>query len=78
MEITVDIGYEQLVAAIKKLPAAKIKQLKSALDEDIIREKAIGDISDFQRFLLAAPVMTTEQYEQHQADRKQFDKWRTK
>jgi hypothetical protein len=78
MEITVDIGYEQLVAAIKKLPVAKIKQLKSALDENFIREKATGDISDFQTFLLAAPVMTTEQYEQHQADRKHFDKWRTK
>jgi len=29
MEITIDIEYEQLLAAIKKLPAAKIKQLKS-------------------------------------------------
>ena len=44
MEVTIDIGYEQLVAAIKKLPAAKIKQLKSVLDEDFIKEKASKEL----------------------------------
>ena len=73
MEITVDIRYEQLLAAIKKLPAAKIKQLKSVLDDDFIREKASGELSDFQNFLLRAPVMSSEQYENHLADRKNFN-----
>ena len=50
MEITIDTRYEQLLAAIKKLPAAKIKQLKSVLDDDFIREKASGELSDFQNF----------------------------
>ena len=77
MEITIDIGYEQLVAAIKKLPAAKIKQLKSVLDEDFIKEKASKELSDFQSFLLKGPVMSSEQYEQHLADRKHFAKRRT-
>jgi len=77
MEITIDIGYEQLVAAIKKLPAAKIKQLKSVLDEDFIKEKASKELSDFQSFLLKGPVMSSEQYEQHLAGRKHFAKWRT-
>jgi len=73
MEITIDIGYEQLLAAIKKLPAAKIKQLKSVLDEGFIQEKASAELSDFQNFLLAGPVMTTEQYQQYQANRKHFN-----
>ncbi len=78
MEITIDIGYEQLLAAIKKLPAAKIKQLKSVLDDGLIHDKALSEHSEFQNFLLHGPVMNAEQYENHLANRKQFNKWRTK
>jgi hypothetical protein len=78
MEITIDIGYEQLLAAIKKLPAAKIKQLKSVLNEEFIEQKASKDLSDFQNFLLTGPTMSEEQYKEHQTDRKNFNSWRTK
>lgn len=78
METTIDIGYEQLLAAIKKLPAAKIKQLKSVLNDDFIEQKASNDLSDFQSFLLKAPTMSVEQFEQHQKDRKNFNSWRVK
>jgi hypothetical protein len=78
MEITVDIRYEQLLAAIKKLPAAEVKQLISVLDDNLIQEKAAEELSDFQSFLLQAPVMSPEQYENHLADRKRFNLWRTK
>ena len=78
MDRTIDIRYEQLLTAIKKLPAAKIKQLKSVLDDGFIQEKASLELSDFQNFLLRGPVMSAEQYESHLADRKHFDAWRTK
>lgn len=78
MEVIVDIGYEQLLAAIKKLPAAKIKQLKSVLDDGFIDEKASGELSDFQNYLLEAPVMNDEQFEQHKQARKNFNQWRVK
>ncbi|WP_029274009.1 hypothetical protein [Pedobacter borealis] len=78
MEITIDIGYEQLLAAIKKLPAAKIKQLKSVLNEEFIEQKATKDLSDFQDFLLKATTMSAEQYKLHQQNRKNFNSWRTK
>ncbi len=78
MEIILDIRYDQLIAAIKKLPAAKIKQLKSVLDDGFIQEKASEELSDFQNFLLHGPVMSSEQYENHIADRKHFNTWRTK
>lgn len=78
MEMTIDMKYEQLLAEIKKLPAAKIKQLKTVLDEGLIEEKASSELSDFQSFLLSAPVMSTQQYKQHLADRKHFNSWRTK
>jgi len=78
MSSSAAIGYEQLLAAIKKLPAAKIKQLRLALDDSYIRERASEELSDFQNFLLRGPVMTTGQYENHLTDRKHFRKWRTK
>jgi len=78
MEIMLDIGFEQLLDLIKKLPAGKIKQLKTALDDDFIKEKAEKELSDFQSFLLKGPVMDANQYAQHVEDRRHFNKWRTK
>lgn len=78
MEITIDIGYEQLLVAIKKLPAAKIKQLKSVLSEEFIDQKAHKEVFDFQSFLLTAPTMSEEQFKQYQIDRKNFNSWRMK
>jgi len=78
MNITKDLGYEQLLAAVKKLPAAKIKQLKSVLSEEFIEQKATEQLSDFQKFLLKAPTMSEDQYQQHQKARKDFESWRVK
>jgi hypothetical protein len=78
MEITVDLGYEQLLDAIKKLPAGKIKQLKTVLNDEFIQDKASKELSDFQSLLLRAPIMTAKQFDQHKADRKHFSAWRTK
>jgi hypothetical protein len=78
MEVTIDIGYEQLLAAIKKLPAGKIKQLKSVLDDGFISEKAAGELSDFQSYLLKGPVMNDREFEAYQSVRKNFNQWRTK
>lgn len=76
MEVTVDIRFEQLLDMIKKLPAGKIKQLKSALDDGYIDAKASGELSDFQNYLLNGPVMDAEQHKQFQESRKHFNEWR--
>lgn len=76
MEVTVDIGFEQLLDTIKKLPAAKIKQLKSALDESFIDAKASEELSDFQNYLLKGPVMGPGQYGKFKESRKHFSAWR--
>lgn len=78
MEIIVNIDYDNLLAAVKKLPAAKIQQFKSALGSDLIQSKASSELSDFQNYLLQAPTMSGEQYEQHKTNRKHFSAWRTK
>lgn len=76
MQVTVDIGFEQLLDTIKKLPAAKIKQLKSALDDGFIEAKAEEEKSDFQNYLLNGPVMNAQQYAEFKENRKHFDTWR--
>ena len=78
MEVSIDIRYEQLLEAIKKLPAAKIKQLRSVLDDSFINEKAAEELSDFQNYLLKGPVMNTNQFEKYQSERKHFNQWRMK
>jgi len=78
MGVTIDIRYEQLVDAIKKLPAGKIKQLKSVLDEGFIGEKAAEELSDFQNYLLKGPVMNDRQFGEHRQARKTFNQWRAK
>ena len=72
MDVRIDIGFEQLLAVIKKLPAAKIKQLKSALDEGYIESKASEELSGFQNYLLNGPVMDDEQYSEFKENRKHF------
>ena len=76
MEVTVDIRFEQLLETSNKLPAAKIKQLKSALDDGYIDTKAKEELSDFQNFLLGGPVMDADQYELFKENRKHFNTWR--
>lgn len=76
MELMVDVKYEEVLKLVKQLPAAKIRQLKSALDEKFIEKKANREISDFQKFLLSAPVMTDSQLKTFKENRKHFNQWR--
>jgi hypothetical protein len=78
MEVTVDLGYEQFLAAVKRLPAGKIIQLKSLLTDDFVNYKASEELPDFQSFLLRAPVMTAKQFDQHKTNRKCFEVLRSK
>ncbi len=76
MELTIDVKYEEVLKLVKQLPASKIRQLKSALDEKFIEKKANMEISDFQKFLLSAPVMTDDQLKTFKENRKHFNQWR--
>lgn len=57
------IKYDQVLKLVQQLSAGKIVQLKSALDEKYIKQKAAQEISDFQKFLLSAPVMSDKELE---------------
>jgi len=70
MELKVEIGYEQLVQAIKQLPASKIMQLKAELAIEKPTEKHSANAVDFQKLLLSGPVMDDKQYDGYKDLRK--------
>lgn len=78
MELTLNIGYEQLLLLVKQLPANQIAKLKTDLDDEFVLLKAKTEITELQKFLLNGPVMSKEQYNTYLENRKHFTQWRTK
>ena len=78
MELTVDLGFEQIVGLIRQLPASQIVKLKAELDNSDITVTSASEIKEFQQFLLCGPVMSDEQFNDYKQHRKQFNVWRQK
>ena len=76
MELTLDLGYAQVVELVRQLPANQIAKIKKELPENDIQTKAKLEISDFQKFILTGPVMSDEQYTNFKQQRHQFNLWR--
>ena len=76
MELTLDIGYNQVLHLVNQLPASQIVKIKYELSENTIAKKAKSEISDFQKFILSAPVMSDEQYDSFNQQREHFNQWR--
>ena len=67
MDLTVKIGFEEVLNLVKQLPASKIKQLQVFLNQDFISKKASDEISSFQNFLTNAPVMTEKELDRSES-----------
>ena len=70
MELKLQIGYQELMRLIRQLPASQMAQLKSELTDDLIEEKAKTEKSQLRQLLLNGPIMTDEEYENYQQNRK--------
>lgn len=85
MELKVDIGFDQLLDAIKHLPDEQRKIVKAELDKKTTEKKKPvkkrseekKELTDYQKFLLNFPVMSDEQYKEYKQIRKNLNKWRT-
>ena len=77
MELTLELGYNQIFHLVSQLPANQIAKIKYELSENNIAEKAKEEISDFQKFILTAPIMSDEQYSNFNQQRTHFNQWRT-
>jgi len=76
MVLTLDIGYNQVLHLVNQLPANQIVKIKYEISENTIAKKAKSEISDFQKFILSAPVMSDEQYDNFNQQRQHFNQWR--
>ncbi|MBI5218113.1 MAG: hypothetical protein HY958_04205 [Bacteroidia bacterium] len=76
MELTVNLGFEQIIGLVRQLPANQIVKLKAELDDKYIIAKSETEITEFQEFLLRGPVMTDEQYNDFKQHRKRVNLWR--
>jgi len=76
MELTLNIGFGQIVNLINQLPANQIMKIKNELFDTPIAEKAKEEITDFKKFILTGPVMSEEQYLNFKQQRKHLYAWR--
>ena len=76
MDLTVKVGFEEILKLVKQLPASKLKELQVNLTQDFISKKALQEISSFQNFLLEAPIMSTKQFKEFSENRNNIIKWR--
>ena len=73
MHVQVDIEFDQLLKAVKKLPARQLKQLKAEIEKEKKNElRAI----DLESLLLNGPVATKKQLEVIENNRKAINQWR--
>ena len=73
MQVQVDIGFDQLLKIVKKLPSGQLKQLKAEI------EKAKNDNTvDLETLLLNGPTATKKQLDTIAQNRKAINQWRTK
>ena len=75
MELKVDIGFDQLLDAVKQLPEGQREILKAELNKKPAKTE---EITDFQKFLLNGPIMSDEHFKAYKETRKQFRKWSKK
>lgn len=75
MQVQVDIGFEQLVSIVKKLPSKQWARLKSEIErngKDVLKNQ------DLEAFLLQAPTFSQKQLDSIAETRKAINQWRKK
>lgn len=75
MEVKIDIGFDQLLSAIRQLPAKQRAILKKILNE---KEEVKTPNSEFKSFLLNGPVFNDDQLNLIAEARENINKWREK
>lgn len=75
MQLTVDIGFDQLVQLAKRLPKTQWKRLKDEVEQE---KNVSAGASDLEEFLLAALTFSQKQIDEIEKTRKAINQWRTK
>lgn len=75
MQVQVDIGFDQILRIVKKLPAGQLRQLKAQIEKGVSEEKSKIDLLTL---LLNGPTATKKQLKTIADNRKAINQWRTK
>lgn len=73
MQLQVEIGFEQLISLVKKLPARQWAKLKSEVERS---GKDTSKSQDLEAFLLQAPTLSQKQLDTIAETRKAINQWR--
>jgi hypothetical protein len=73
MELSVDIGINQIMGLIRQLPVEKKLILKKEIDQELSELQPSDD--ELTKLLLEGPVMSNSENEDFKANRKVFSKW---
>ena len=72
-----NVGFGQIIHLLNQMPAKQIAKIKYEFSDVYIAEKAKAETTDFQQFLLSAPIMSPEQYTIFNEQRQHFNQWTT-
>jgi hypothetical protein len=75
MQVQIDIGFSQLMKIVRALPPTQLKQLRVAIDEEILAERPATNL---EALLLSGPVATEEELAIIENNRKAINQWRIK
>ncbi len=73
MNVSLEIGYEQLLALIRQLTPKQKKQLVTELQQETKEEGPVPGPNNLQQLLLRGPVWTDEEYENVMKTKAQLD-----
>jgi hypothetical protein len=76
MELSVDIGINQIMGLIRQLPVEKKLILKKEIDQELSELQPSDD--ELTKLLLEGPVMSNSENENFKANRIVFSKWTEK
>lgn len=75
MQVQVDIGFDQLLGIVRKLPAKQLRQLKAQIEKKVDQGQSK---SELLALLLSGPVATKRQIKNITDNRKAINQWRKK
>lgn len=73
MQIQVDIGFDDLVKIVKKLPRDQFLRFKKEIEGKDLND---AKFQDLEAFLLEAPIFSDEQIQTIAQTRKAINEWR--
>ena len=74
MQVKVDIGFDQLLTIVKKLPIGQLRKLKAEIAKGEKDEKSIIGL---ETLLLNGPIATKKQLNVILNNRQAINQWRT-